>query len=108
MSGARLPDGARPDLGPRLAQRHQVGYHSQGRGAANDQQVYLMLQKLLADRIGVKVHKEKKEMAVYVLTVAKGGPKFKEADAEGPVTSTQEKGALSLKGVSLFELAAEF
>jgi uncharacterized protein (TIGR03435 family) len=27
-------------------------------GPANEQQVYLMLQKLLADRMGVKVHKE--------------------------------------------------
>src|SRR5215472_960018 len=67
-----------------------------------------MLQKLLADRLGVKLHKEKKEMAVYVMTVARGGPKFKETDGEGPMTATPEKGAMSVKGISLFELAAEF
>ena len=77
-------------------------------GPANEQQVYLMLQKLLADRMGVKVHREKKEMPVYVLTVAKGGPKFKETAGEGPMTAKPEKGAMSIKGVSLFELAAEF
>jgi len=77
-------------------------------GPASEQQVYLMLQKLLADRMGVKVHKDKKEMPVYVMTVARGGPKFKETDGEGPMTATPEKGAMSIKGVSLFELAAEF
>jgi uncharacterized protein (TIGR03435 family) len=77
-------------------------------GPASEQQVYLMLQKLLADRMGVKVHKEKKEMAVYLMTVAKGGPKFRETEGDGPMTATPEKGAMSIKGVSLFELAAEF
>jgi uncharacterized protein (TIGR03435 family) len=77
-------------------------------GPASEQQVYLMLQKLLADRMGVMVHKEKKEMAVYVMTVGKGGPKFKETDGEGPMTATPEKGAMNIRGVSLFELAAEF
>jgi uncharacterized protein (TIGR03435 family) len=77
-------------------------------GPASEQQVYLMLQKLLADRMGVKVHKEMKEMAVYVMTVAKGGPKFKETEGEGPMTATKERGAMSIKGISLFELAAEF
>jgi bla regulator protein blaR1 len=65
-------------------------------------------QKLLADRMGVKVHKEKKEMAVYVMSLAKGGPKFKETDGDGPMTATPEKATMSIKGVSLFELAAEF
>jgi len=77
-------------------------------GPTSEQQVYLMLQTLLADRMGVMVHKEKKEMAVYVMSVAKGGPKFKETDGDGPMTATPEKGAMNIKGVSLFELAAEF
>ena len=77
-------------------------------GPVSEQQVRLMLQRLLADRMGVKVHREKKEMAVYVMTVAKGGPKFQETTGEGPMTATPEKGAINIKGVSLFELAAEF
>jgi uncharacterized protein (TIGR03435 family) len=39
----------------------------------------LMLQNLLADRFKMAVHREKKQMQVYELTVAKNGPKFKEA-----------------------------
>ena len=39
-----------------------------------------MLQSLLEDRFKLKVHREIKDEPVYLLTVAKGGPKFKESD----------------------------
>jgi uncharacterized protein (TIGR03435 family) len=35
-----------------------------------------MLQSMLEDRFSLVVHREMKDMQVYVLTVAKGGPKF--------------------------------
>lgn len=38
-----------------------------------------MLQALLADRFELKIHRETKELPRYVLTVAKGGPKLKNA-----------------------------
>jgi uncharacterized protein (TIGR03435 family) len=49
----------------------------------------LMLQALLADRFKLKIHRETKELQLYTLVVAKGGPKLKEADpndtyANGP------------------------
>ena len=47
-------------------------------GAAQAQQM-VMLQNLLAERFGLKVHREEREMPVYELVIAKGGPKFKEA-----------------------------
>jgi bla regulator protein BlaR1 len=40
-----------------------------------------MLQPLLAERFNLKFHHETREMPVYVLVVAKGGPKLKEAAA---------------------------
>lgn len=40
------------------------------------------LQKLLADRFQLKVHKGSKEMKAYQLVVAKNGPKFKESTDE--------------------------
>jgi len=46
---------------------------------ADRQQFGLMQQRLLAERFGLKVHFEKKDTTVYELTVAKGGPKFKES-----------------------------
>ena len=38
-----------------------------------------MLQNLLAERFKLAVHREKKEMRVYELAVARNGPKFQEA-----------------------------
>jgi uncharacterized protein (TIGR03435 family) len=43
-----------------------------------------MLQALLAERFGLKIRREKREMPVYALTVAKGGPKFAESPPEDP------------------------
>lgn len=39
-----------------------------------------MLQALLAERFGVKIHKETRVLPAYELTVAKGGPKLKEVE----------------------------
>jgi uncharacterized protein (TIGR03435 family) len=56
----------------------------------------VMLQSLLVDRFGLKYHFEKREMPVYALTVANGGPKLKAsppappdptADGPGPPSS---------------------
>jgi uncharacterized protein (TIGR03435 family) len=44
-----------------------------------------MLQTLLEDRFKLMVHREKKEMPVYALMVAKGGPKLPEAKEGGCV-----------------------
>src|ERR1035437_6150575 len=49
----------------------------------------LMLQRLLAERWRLQVHFEKMDMTVYELTVAKGGPKFKESQ-EPPATERPE------------------
>lgn len=44
-------------------------------GTPSNQQWKTMVQKLLADRFQLVFHKDKKELSVYVLSVAKGGPK---------------------------------
>jgi uncharacterized protein (TIGR03435 family) len=43
-------------------------------------QVPAMLQALLAERFGMKVHREMRELNVYALVVAKGGPHLKESE----------------------------
>jgi uncharacterized protein (TIGR03435 family) len=50
----------------------------EGTTATQEQQL-VMLQNLLAERFGLKVHREKKEMPAYDLVIAKDGPKFREA-----------------------------
>ena len=50
---------------------------------ANETQMRLMLRRLLAERVGLKTHTESRNMSVFALTVAKGGPKFQEATTDG-------------------------
>ncbi len=45
-------------------------------GVPNQKQMASLLQNLLADRFQLKFHNEKRELAVYVITVAPGGPKL--------------------------------
>jgi uncharacterized protein (TIGR03435 family) len=46
-------------------------------GEASIAQMYgPMLQTLLEDRFGLRIHRERKELPVYVLTVAPGGPRL--------------------------------
>jgi uncharacterized protein (TIGR03435 family) len=45
-------------------------------GEPSLRQLQEMMQKILAERFGLKLHHEQREMAVYALTVAKGGPKM--------------------------------
>ena len=45
-------------------------------GEPNRDQMKLMIQKLLGDRFQLRFHKEKKELPVYAMVVAKDGPKI--------------------------------
>lgn len=45
-------------------------------GAPNRAQVMMMVQKLLADRFSLRFHHEKKELAIYALTVQNSGSKL--------------------------------
>ncbi|HEY7392887.1 MAG TPA: TIGR03435 family protein [Bryobacteraceae bacterium] len=45
-------------------------------GMPNPTQLKVMVQKLLADRFQLAFHREQKELPVYAITTAKGGPKL--------------------------------
>jgi uncharacterized protein (TIGR03435 family) len=47
-------------------------------GMPNDVQMKSMVKKMLADRFALKLHDDQREMAAYVLTVGKDGPKMKQ------------------------------
>ncbi len=51
-------------------------------GQPNVAQMKIMIQKLLEDRFQLKFHREKKELNVYVVTVAKGGPKLTKSQSD--------------------------
>ena len=53
-----------------------------GEGEPNDRQWKGMLQKLITDRYKLAIHRDKKELSVYVLSVGKGGPKLTKSDGD--------------------------
>jgi uncharacterized protein (TIGR03435 family) len=50
-----------------------------------------MLQALLADRFKLTTHRETRELPIYALLAAKGGPKFKAAETSTGVTSDSNR-----------------
>ncbi len=50
-----------------------------------------MLQRLLADRFAVKVHREMRETPIYALVVGKSGPKFTQSSDSGECQSYQRR-----------------
>jgi bla regulator protein blaR1 len=54
---------------------------------SNEQMGGPMLQALLEERFRLKVHRDQKEVPVYLLKVGKGGPKFQPANKGSCVTS---------------------
>jgi uncharacterized protein (TIGR03435 family) len=52
-----------------------------------------MLQALLSDRFGLRVHQETRELPIYALVVAKGGPRFQPSKVNG---TTVNKGNASI------------
>jgi len=61
------------------------------------EQFNVMLQNLLADRLGLKVHWITKDIDIYALVVAKGGPKFKTAAPDSPQGNDDGCGAANCK-----------
>jgi uncharacterized protein (TIGR03435 family) len=57
----------------------------EGGGQPNPNQFKTMLQKLLADRFQLTVHRDKKQLTVYALTVGKNGPKLTRSEAASPI-----------------------
>jgi uncharacterized protein (TIGR03435 family) len=76
---ARL-SGISKEVGNRMYDIEATGRISPGISArAGEDQIRMMLRTLLADRFKMEIHKETKEMPVYGLVVAKGGPKLQKA-----------------------------
>jgi uncharacterized protein (TIGR03435 family) len=74
-----------------------------------------MLQKLLADRFQLKFHRDKRELPVFALQIAKGGPKLKpaanpdaEADESGNGRGTEQTIVFTSASMGDFTLNEQF
>jgi uncharacterized protein (TIGR03435 family) len=75
-------------------------------GRPNDKQIRMMVQKLMAERFGLKFTREKRELSVFAIRVGKDGPKLtpsvsKPTDPSGRGFGPGMKGGLSFIGRNL-------
>lgn len=70
------------------SERYDIVAKAPGEVRPNLNEQMAMLRKLLVDRFHFQFHREDKEMRMFALTVAKGGPKLKESAT--PVDATPE------------------
>lgn len=78
------------------SQRFDVSATSNG---ASERQVEMMLQSLLGDRFKLQLRRESRELQAYVLTIAKNGPKLKEAAPSDEPGSVRIRGFGKLTGI---------
>jgi uncharacterized protein (TIGR03435 family) len=72
-----------------------------------EEELRRMFQAVLAERFGVRVHRERKEMQAYVLTVDKKGLKMTEtaADGESTMEPQPKRMAVAMQRTSMPEIA---
>ena len=68
---------------------------------ASGAQFSTMLQSLLAERFGLALHHETRELPVYALVVARGGPKMEKVKSETPDDGSTSSGRGHLKATEL-------
>ncbi len=74
-----------------------------------DPQLFVMLRTLLGERLGVKVHFERKEIPVYALVIGKHGSKMTESTTQGLRTVTRDQNGIETHlRWSMYELTAAF
>lgn len=112
---AGLPDWAKQngfDIDARVSEEDLADWQ---KPALQPAMLQAMLQAMLAERCKIAIHRETKESMVYLLVLAKNGPKFKESDpaVAPPVGTTLPGGAsviasrraVNLYGTSMSTLA---
>ncbi|HEY6338574.1 MAG TPA: TIGR03435 family protein [Candidatus Sulfotelmatobacter sp.] len=75
-----------------------------GEGAPSDKQWKGMLQKLIVERFKLTFHRDKKELSVYVLSVAKNGAKLTKSDGDPnglPGLFFRQLGALNVRNANM-------
>ena len=94
--------------GPAWLPERRFDVVAKAAGPAEEAQMRLMLQGLLADRFGLKAHREQQSMQVYTLTVAKSGTKFQESTTDGPpVIENKNPALLNAHHISMGEIAEQ-
>ena len=92
--------------GPDWINNERYDINAKSAGPVAEEQLRLMMQTLLADRFKLVTHRVTKELPSYILTVAKGGPKFTESASEGEadIKPDQNRMSISVKRAPVSQL----
>jgi uncharacterized protein (TIGR03435 family) len=88
--------------------RYDLAAEFEADGQPSDAQWKKALQKLIADRFKLTVHRDRKELSVYAIVVGKTGPKLtkSEGDPNGlPTTLLRGLGVLTVRNATIADLA---
>jgi uncharacterized protein (TIGR03435 family) len=67
-----------------------------------------MLQSLLAERFGLVLHKESRNLTLYSMTVVRNGPSLRQADSASGLTSDSRQACNSVTGQTTIAQFADF
>jgi uncharacterized protein (TIGR03435 family) len=91
--------------GPQWINEERYMIVAKAAGAVPQEQILLMLQRLLAERFKLVIHREFKDMPVYAIVVSKNGPKLKEATDEGATQIGADGREIVFERASMGQLA---
>jgi uncharacterized protein (TIGR03435 family) len=74
------------------SERYDITGKAEGEGQPDQEQLKVMLRKLLSDRFQLAAHKDQKELAVYTLVVAKSGLKISKNESKSATSGVIFRG----------------
>jgi uncharacterized protein (TIGR03435 family) len=83
-----------PEWASRIDSLWDIAAKTPGGGQAGIESVRMMLQDLLTERFRLKLRRETKQLPVYNLVVAKGGPKLKSASETSSAVRGMRRGSM--------------
>jgi len=83
-----------PEWASRIDSLWDIAAKTPGDGQAGIESVRMMLQDLLTERFRLKLRRETKQLPVYNLVVAKGGPKLKSASETSSAVRGMRRGSM--------------
>jgi len=90
--------------GPRWLRTEQYDIAARAGGTTGHEQIMAMLQTLLADRFQLAFHRERKDLRVLGLVVAKSGPRLSPSDASRERSTAGVPGGIRFQSASMPDL----
>ncbi len=94
-----------PDWAVNNASSDRYDIVAKAAGNASPAEIRAMIGPLLTERFKLQFHREMRDLPVFALTVAKGGPKIKEGDGGESSAYPDGKGGITFKNYPIAALA---